>query len=113
MYNAAGYLSLAIDSVIKQTYPNWNLLIIDDGSVDKSVEIAKNYADRDNRIIYMYQNNSGVSVARNKGIECATGDYVLFLDSDDEILPQTLEKIAEHIDRYSPDIVGYNTFRTN
>ena len=113
MYNAAGYLSLAIDSVIKQTYPNWNLLIIDDGSVDKSVEIAKNYADRDNRIIYMYQNNSGVSVARNKGIECATGDYVLFLDSDDEILPQTLEKIAEQIDRYSPDIVVYNTYRTN
>ena len=113
MYNAAGYLSLAIDSVIKQTYPDWDLLIIDDGSTDESAEIAKKYVDRDKRIIHMYQNNSGVSAARNKGIECATGDYVLFLDSDDELLPQTLGKIAEQIDLYSPDVVVYNTYRTN
>ncbi len=79
-YNSAEYLSEAIDSVLSQSYDNWEILIVDDGSTDNTRDIIKKY---DNSIKYYYKKNEGVSKARNFGIEKAQGKYVAFLDSDD------------------------------
>ncbi len=85
-YNRADSLPNAIDSVLRQEAGNWELIIIDDGSNDDTQVLIKKYL-RDQRIKYFFQENSGVSAARNKGVELAGGDYVIFLDSDDLFLP--------------------------
>ena len=82
-YNCADYLDRSIMSVIRQTYNNWELLIIDDGSTDNTKEICNYYCNIDKRIKYIYQINQGVSVARNNGINLAQGQYIAFLDADD------------------------------
>ncbi len=84
-YNAEKYIAEAIESVISQTYNNWELIIINDGSTDKTEEIIRDFED--NRITIFYQKNSGVCSARNRGIAFAKGEYITFLDADD-ILPQ-------------------------
>lgn len=81
VYNAEKYLKEAINSVLNQTYPNWELIIINDGSLDDSELIIKGYLDK--RINYFYQENQGVSQARNLGLQQMTGDYFCFLDADD------------------------------
>lgn len=82
-FNRAFIIAETIESVINQTYSCWECLIIDDGSADDTNTVIKRYAIKDNRIKYFYQNNSERSAARNNGIRNSTGDYILFLDSDD------------------------------
>ena len=86
-YNSARFLSQALESLLWQTYPHWECILIDDGSTDQSKEIYNHYLQRDSRFRYIYQRNSGPSVARNKGIDAASGEFIQFLDADD-ILPQ-------------------------
>lgn len=81
-YNAEQYISEAIQSVINQSYKNWELIIIDDGSSDETARTVKSFISNE-KIKYYYQNNAGVSSARNKGIDFAQGKYLAFLDSDD------------------------------
>jgi len=88
-YNRAPTLSRAIDSVLKQTYKDFELIIIDDGSVDKTKDIVANYLS-DPRIKYLHQENAGASAARNRGIQVSTGDLIAFQDSDDEWMPDKL-----------------------
>ena len=83
IYNAAKFLDQCIQSVISQTYKNWELLLLDDGSVDESVVICEKYALKDNRIFVQHKKNSGVSDTRNRGLDLAKGKYIIFLDSDD------------------------------
>lgn len=83
VYNSEKYLRRCINSVIEQEYTQWELIIIDDGSDDSSLSIARNYESRDERIKVLHQENSGPGVARNLGIDFAQGDYIVFLDSDD------------------------------
>ncbi|HLT72344.1 MAG TPA: glycosyltransferase family 2 protein, partial [Cyclobacteriaceae bacterium] len=90
VYNADIYVELAITSVIKQTYANWELLVVDDGSVDKSNEIIEAYANKDSRIKTFHQPNRGVSSARNLALENARGEYIAFLDADDWLPPDSL-----------------------
>lgn len=93
MYNAEKYIEQAIKSVQQQTYQNWEMIIIDDNSVDKCGEIVKEYANKDNRIKYYKQpRNGGIANARNTAIEMATGRYLAFLDSDDMWKSDKLEK---------------------
>lgn len=87
-YNYAHFLGETLDSVMAQTYINWECLIIDDGSTDNTKEVAKKYCEIDKRFKYIYQTNLGLSAARNKGISEATGEYIQFLDSDDLITPE-------------------------
>ncbi|MGD0711505.1 MAG: glycosyltransferase family 2 protein [Bacteroidales bacterium] len=94
-FNRAYMLSRAIHSVIEQTFPGWELIIIDDGSTDNTPDIVKEFSD--SRIIYIYQQNAERSTARNNGIDLAKGKYICFLDSDDYYLPNHLENFYKKI----------------
>ena len=83
VYNAETYLPQCIESILKQDYDNLELLLIDDGSSDKSMQICEEYGRRSGKIKVVAQKNSGVSAARNKGMENAAGEYILFVDADD------------------------------
>ena len=90
-YNQGPYLPEALDSVLAQTYPHWECIIVDDGSKDNTEKIAKSYCAKDSRIKYVYQENSGVSAARNNGVAHSKGEFILPLDGDDKIAPEFLE----------------------
>lgn len=93
VYNSEKHLSKCIDSVINQSFSNFELLLIDDGSNDKSATICDKYALQDSRIRVFHKNNGGVSSARNFGIEKSQGDYICFVDSDDVVLDGYLEHL--------------------
>lgn len=96
LYNSARFLAASIDSVLKQKYTNWELILIDDCSGDDSVIISQAYCDRDSRIrLVRLAENSGAAVARNHGIEVAEGRFIAFLDSDDIWLPEKLNTQIE------------------
>lgn len=90
-YNQGQYLGEALESVSNQTFSNWECLIIDDGSVDNTAAVAKTFAARDPRFIYLFKENGGVSSTRNFGIEAAKGSFIQFLDSDDLLEKTKLE----------------------
>ena len=94
VYNVEEYVGKCIGSIINQTYTNLEILINNDGSTDSSYEICKSYAEKDNRIRLFSQENKGLSVARNAMIEKVTGDYILFVDSDDWIFPEHVERLV-------------------
>lgn len=83
VYNAEKYLDKCISSILEQTYHNIELILVNDGSTDKSEQICIEYAKNDNRIIYLKQSNAGPSASRNNGISRSKGDYIQFLDADD------------------------------
>ena len=92
-YKSEKFISQTIDSVLSQTYENWEMLIVDDVSPDNSNKIIEEYAKKDNRIkLIKLENNSGPAVARNRAIEEANGRYIAFLDADDLWTPEKLEK---------------------
>lgn len=92
-YNSSEYIREAIESVIAQTYKNWEMIIVDDASQDNTYEILNNYANKDKRIKPIFlEKNCGAAYARNKAIECAQGRYIAFLDSDDLWKKEKLEK---------------------
>lgn len=92
-YNAALFIERTIESVLSQSYVNWEIIIVDDCSTDESQEIIREYAEKDTRIkLIINQKNMGTAKSRNKAIEVAKGDYIAFLDNDDIWLPQKLEK---------------------
>lgn len=96
VYNSEKYISRCIDSVLKQKYRDWQLILVDDGSIDDSLSVLKKYENLDSRIIAIHQDNAGPGMARNAGIANATGEYIVFLDSDDEITKDYLERLAQH-----------------
>ncbi len=107
-YNAEKFIAAAIQSVLQQTNPNFEIMIVDDGSADNTKEVVSQISDA--RIHYIYQDNAGVSVARNTGIRNASGDYICFLDADDAWLPDHLEEM-DYLIRTYPEcavcITGY------
>jgi len=91
-YNAEHFISATIQSVISQTFTNWEMIIVDDGSSDNTCAIINNFVAIDNRInLLKHSQNLGTGVARNKGIKKATGNYIAFLDADDVWEPHKLE----------------------
>ncbi|PZF72395.1 glycosyltransferase family 2 protein [Taibaiella soli] len=93
-YNAAPFLQTTIHSVMAQTYTAWECIVVDDGSTDDTAKIAVEFVNSDSRIKYFHKENGGLSSARNFGLEKSTGVYVQFLDADDILFPEKLEKMV-------------------
>lgn len=104
VYNVEAFLSACLDSVLEQTFKEWEAICVDDGSTDRSREILSAYADRDARIKIIAQTNAGVSAARNLGMKHANAEWLCFLDSDDVIAPFCLSKLHETLTLTSFDI---------
>lgn len=104
-YNSEKTIRRCIESVLAQTYRNYELIVVDDGSTDKTGTICKEYSI-DNRFYYIYQDNAGEGPARNKGLEVCKGEYILFLDSDDALPHNTLEKYIKY-GQYDCVVGGY------
>ena len=113
VYNVEAYLKECVDSVLAQTYTDYEIILVDDGATDSSGGICDEYANRDSRIQVIHQENGGLSAARNTGLEHSLGDYIYFLDSDDYIEKETLESLVHCIKAENPDFIffdGYNFF---
>lgn len=104
IYNSRAYLPKCLESIVKQTYKNLEILLVDDGSVDNSLEMCQEYAKRDNRIRVLHQENKGVSAARNAGLEIAEGEYIMFVDSDDELLENGISLLVNDIETFGADV---------
>lgn len=107
VYNAEKYLRQCVDSVLAQTYPDWELILIDDGSSDRSVTICDEFATSDSRIKRVHTPNGGSSIARNNGIGVAEGKYITFLDADDLLHPQFIELALSGIQKAKADAVSF------
>lgn len=97
IYNAALYLHRCIDSILSQSFTDYELLLIDDGSTDESGTICDEYATKDNRIRVFHKVNGGVSSARNLGLDNAIGEWVYFVDADDEVMPNGIKKLYSFV----------------
>jgi glycosyltransferase involved in cell wall biosynthesis len=113
VYNVEGYLRKCIDSILKQTFIDFELILINDGSTDKSGVICDEYAKLDSRIIVVHQPNAGLSIARNNGISIAGGKYFSFIDSDDWVDENMLFEMRSQLVLYDADIIVAGHFIVN
>ena len=107
VYNVEKYLEKCLKSIQNQTYDNFEVIIVNDGSTDLSKEII-NVFEEDHRFKGFYKENGGLSDARNYGIKYTTGDFLLFIDSDDYIDKNLLKKLNYIIEKYNPDLIKFN-----
>ena len=113
IYNAEKYLKRCIESIINQTYSNIEIILVNDGSLDKSIEICNKYAKIDTRIKIINKENGGASSARNAGISISNGKYISFVDCDDYIEPELISKLLQNIDNYNLSVCAYNIVDSN
>ncbi len=109
-YNADKYIAQSIQSVLEQTYQNWELIIVDDGSTDRTAQIVQDFLSLDDRIKYVFQLNKGLGSARNKGINNSTGELIAFLDSDDLWIKEKLELQVRRMEETKADLVFSDGF---
>jgi glycosyltransferase involved in cell wall biosynthesis len=110
VYNVEEYLAECLNSVVNQTYPHIEIIIVNDGSTDNSEDIINQYSQQDNRIIVIEQSNKGLSAARNSGLKIASGDYILFVDSDDYIKLNACEIIVKYLLEFPYDMIVFNRY---
>ena len=103
-YNVADWLERCLDSILAQTYEKLEILVIDDGSTDKTPEIIDRYAEKDHRIVAFHQTNRGLAETRDRGIREASGEYIGFVDGDDEIIPEMYERLLKNAIQYEAQI---------
>lgn len=108
-YNYAAFLPECVQSLQAQSYAHWECLIVDDGSTDDTRQVAASFL-QDPRIRYIYQENAGLSAARNTGLEAAKGDYIQFLDADDKIYPRKLEKQVSQLEKLQGPSMAISDF---
>ena len=108
VYNAEGFLERSVGSVLRQTFEDWELILIDDGSSDSSSEICRKYSESDKRIKFISKANTGVSDTRNAGIAAARGEYIVFLDADDYLSENCLEASEAALDGNDAELVVFN-----
>lgn len=113
VYNVEKYLNECVDSVLSQTYQNFEIILVDDGSADKSGDICDKYASTDSRIRVIHKENGGLSDARNCGLTELSGDYVIFLDSDDFLSETALEETVKVVERDRCDFVFFDALSFN
>lgn len=109
VYNSEKYLIKCVDSILKQSYKNLEILLIDDGSTDRSYDICCDLAKKDNRIVVKQKSNGGVSSARNLGILTSNGEFILFVDSDDTVNEKYVELLVNPLlnNKYDVSICGF------
>lgn len=114
-YNASKYITRTLDSICNQTYKNLEIIVVDDGSSDNTLEICKEQSEKDNRIKVFHKKNEGVTLARDMGISLATGELIGFIDADDTIDPKMYECLYNNLVKYDADIshCGYKTIKEN
>lgn len=103
-YNAGKYIQECLDSLLSQTYQNLEIIVIDDGSIDETYEIVNSYSNKFARLILVHQENGGVCAARNKGLDLASGEYIMFLDADDYLLKESVEILYNDLINYHADL---------
>lgn len=113
IYKVEPYLDACIDSVVKQTYTDMEIILVDDGSPDNCPAMCDAWAKRDSRIRVIHEENKGQSAARNNGLDIATGDFIAFADSDDRLEPDILEKALARQQRDDADLVIFNYICVN
>lgn len=111
IYNVEKYLANCLDSLLAQTHKELEVILVNDGSKDKSLEICKAYAEKDTRIVVIDKINEGVSIARNTGIEAATGDYVAFIDPDDWVEPEAYASMLRQLKKWESPICLCNFYK--
>ncbi len=111
VYKAENYIERCIYSIVSQTYHNLEIILVDDGSPDRCPELCEQWADKDTRIRVIHQDNQGVSTARNTGISCSSGNYIVMVDSDDYLSPDMVNTLYEALLRNNADLAvcGYET----
>ena len=109
VFNAEKYLGNCMDSLLKQTCQNIEIICVDDGSTDKSAMILEKYATEDKRVIILRQQNRGPGPARNCGLENSHGKYILFVDADDSLEPRAAEECVAIMESKPYDMVVFNT----
>ncbi len=111
VYNVESFLKQCLNSIISQTFKNIEIIIIDDGSTDKSPQIIEEYKKNDSRIMAVFlEKNVGAGNARNEGIKIASGKYIVFIDSDDWITEDYIEKLYNSIEKYNCDMISANFY---
>ena len=110
-YNVENYIEDCLDSLVNQTLQDIEIIVINDGSTDNTLENILKYSTKDKRIKVLYQKNAGPSAARNKGLEAATGEYVAFVDADDWISPNYMENLYREITQNNCDIAVSSVIR--
>ena len=113
VYNVEKYIDRCVSSIVGQTYGNWELILVDDGSPDNSGLLCDKLAQSDQRIRVIHKKNGGVSSARNEGLNQAHGEWVMFVDSDDWMTPDCVEKSLQYIVRNKLDVLQFNFFITD
>ncbi len=111
VYNAEKYLKECLDSLLGQTFTEFEIICVDDGSIDRSLEILKKYAEQDSRIRVLTQQNKYAGAARNKGFEVAAGEYVFFLDADDFFAPELMERTWKRAKETDADVVMFEAIQ--
>lgn len=112
LYNADRYIKTCLNSVLRQTYKDIEIILIDDGSTDTSSKIVDEFAIKDNRISVIHKNNEGASIARNTGIEASNGEYLFFLDADDYLDDYCIEKLVKTAQNGSLATTGYMLYES-
>ena len=97
VYNSEKHLRRCVDSILAQSFIDFELILVDDGSVDSSGSICDDYAINDNRVSVIHKPNGGISDARNKGLEAAKGKYIMFCDNDDTVEPKWIELLYKYV----------------
>lgn len=110
IYNVEQFISKCLESVMQQTFTDFEVILVNDGSTDKSIEIAKQFAENDARFRIITQDNKGLSGARNTGVKEAKGNYVFYLDSDDYLVPKALELLVKAAEKYQADAIQGNFY---
>lgn len=108
VYNGERYLEECLDSILHQSFQSWQMICINDGSTDHSLQILEHYVQMDDRISVLTQENRGLSASRNTGLDCAEGEYLLFLDCDDRLTSGALEYLYAQASRDQLDILYYD-----
>ncbi len=112
-YNVGEYIGDCLESIARQTWTDFEAILVDDGSPDDSAVVAKEICSRDDRFRIVEQENAGLGPVRNRGVREATGEYLAFVDSDDLVTRHGFEKLVRTLDRTGSDFAGGNARRFN